>query len=163
MKKYWTVFLALPLTTFFLTACNTVETDQNKIEQPNFQTPSENENDHNKEVIEAAISTDIQFSADNYTFKLKNISDKSVTLTYNSTQEYEYQIKDQTGNVVYTYSSDKMFGQMIVSKTLAPSEEYQMNVNTDYFSELEPGTYTLEIWSMAQGLANLKTSITFTR
>ncbi|UTW69612.1 hypothetical protein KHA80_00215 [Anaerobacillus sp. HL2] len=43
-------------------------------------------------------------------------------------QEYEYKIYDKDGNHLYTYSMDKMFGEMFVEKTLAPGEEYVMKL-----------------------------------
>lgn len=161
MMKHWKIFSTILLATILTTACGSGKIDK-KVggdNQTGYETPIENDS----EVInEDIISTELDFSDGFYTFTLKNISDKDVDLTFSSTQEYEYQIKDDTGNVVYTYSMDKMFGQMIVEKTLTAGEEYRIDVDVDIFSSLEAGTYTLEVWLVALETENLSSKIDIT-
>lgn len=162
MIKHWKVLSTIMLATLLATACGSEEVDKKGggSDQTGYETPIENDS---KEVInDEIISTDLQFSDGYYTFSLKNITDKNVDLTFSSTQEYEYQIKDSNDNVVYTYSMDKMFGQQIVEKTLTAGEEFLINVDVDVFSTLEAGTYVLEIWSMALEAENLSSKIDIT-
>ncbi|QOY35527.1 BsuPI-related putative proteinase inhibitor [Anaerobacillus isosaccharinicus] len=162
MKKHWKVLSAITLATLITAACGSNDVDQ-KVggdNQTGYETPDENDS---KEVInEEDVSADLQFSDGYYTFTLKNTSDKNIDFTFSSTQEYEYQIKDQSDNVVYTFSMDKMFGQQVVEKTLASGESEVINVDVNVFSSLQPGTYTLEIWSMALEAENLSSKIEFT-
>ncbi|WP_161568152.1 BsuPI-related putative proteinase inhibitor [Anaerobacillus alkaliphilus] len=162
MKKHWKLLSALTLATLLATACgsNEVEKKVGGSDQTGYETPSENTD--KETVSEDLVSTDIQFSDGYYTFTLKNETDKDLELTFSSSQEYEYHIKDSQGNIIYTYSMDKMFMQQIVEKTLAPGETYTMNVDVDILSSLQAETYTLEIWSMADKAQDVKTEIEFT-
>ncbi|WNF38668.1 BsuPI-related putative proteinase inhibitor [Bacillaceae bacterium IKA-2] len=158
MIKHWKILSTFLLATILTTACGSGEIDK-KVggdNQTGYETPIENDS----EIInDEVISSVLEFSDGFYTFTLKNISEKDIDLTFSSTQEYEYQIKDDTGNVVYTYSMDKMFGQMMVEKTLTAGEEISINVDVDIFSSLEAGTYTLEIWSVALEAENLSSKV----
>ncbi|MCT8138341.1 hypothetical protein H1D32_11620 [Anaerobacillus sp. CMMVII] len=163
MKKYWKVLSAIALATILVTACGSGEVDQKtgSGDQTGYETPSEK--DGNEVVINKdVVSTHLQFSDGYYTFSLENVTDKDVDLTFSSSQEYEYQIKDASGSAVYTYSMDKMFLQQIIEKTLTPTEGYVINVDVEAFSTLQPGTYTLEIWSVALEADGLSEEIEFT-
>lgn len=162
MKKHWKILSAITLATIITAACGSGEVDQ-KVggdDKTGYETPNDNEN---KEVITTeVVSTDLQFSDGFYTFTLKNNSDQDVDLTFSSSQEYEFQIKDSSGTIIYTYSMDKMFLQQIVEKKLTPGEEYVMSVDVEAFSSLEAGTYTLEIWSMAKEAEGLSSKVEVT-
>ncbi|WP_059170397.1 BsuPI-related putative proteinase inhibitor [Bacillus sp. FJAT-27445] len=93
-----------------------------------------------------------------YVLKLKNTGSQEAVLEHGSSQLYDYTIKDSTGNVVYTYSADKMFTQAIVEKKVKPSESLEVEVDTaEGFKGLDKGQYTLEVWPVAIGTAELKT------
>ncbi len=159
MKKHWKLLSALTLATLLATACgsNEVEKTVGGSDETGYETPSDKEISSDE-----LIETHLQFSDGSYTFSLENVSGKELELTFSSTQEYEYQIKDSLGNLIYTYSMDKMFGQQIVEKTLAPNESYLIYVDVDILSSLQAETYTLEIWSVAQQIQDVKTEIEIT-
>jgi hypothetical protein len=161
MKKHWKVLSAITLATILATACGSGEVEK-KVgggDQTGYETPGESE----KEVInDEVVTTDLQFSDGYYTFTLTNTSDKDIILTTTSSQEYEYQLKDKTGEVVYTYSMDKMFLQMMGEKTIAAGESYQMNIDVEIFPTLQADTYILEVWSMATEAENLSAKMEIT-
>jgi hypothetical protein len=161
MKKHWKVLSAITLATILATACGSGEVEQ-KVgggDQTGYETPGEDE----KEVInDEVVKTDLQFSDGYYTFTMTNTSDKDIVLTIPSSQEYEYQLKDKAGEVVYTYSMDKMFLLMISEKTIAAGESYQMNIDVEIFPTLQADTYILEVWSMATEAENLSAKMEIT-
>ena len=159
MKKLFSFFMLITAL-LFITACGTADVDQNTGSggDSNVETPNEDQNDE-VQVNSEMISSELNVVDGHYTFTLKNISEEDITLSFSSTQEYEYQIKDESGNLIYTYSMDKMFGEMFMEKTLAPNEEYTISVDINsYLSTLDPGTYNLEIWSVALEADELKTT-----
>lgn len=85
-----------------------------------------------------------------YVFELRNDKTEDVTLTMNSSQYFDYHLIDNTNSVVYTYSDDKMFTMALEEKVLKPGESLQMDIDlTEGLNTLEPGTYSLEVWSTA--------------
>lgn len=96
-----------------------------------------------------------------YKLTLKNTTDQEVVLEHGSSQEYDYNIKDSSGNVVYTYSKDKMFAQAVSEKKVNPSDSLEVEVDaSEGFKGLEKGQYTLEVWPVAKGTEELKTVTT---
>ncbi|MFN7250279.1 MAG: BsuPI-related putative proteinase inhibitor [Anaerobacillus sp.] len=161
MKKHWKVLSAITLATILATACGSGEVEK-KVgggDQTGYETPGEN----GKEVInDEVVKTDLQFSDGYYTFTMTNTSDKDIVFTIPSSQEYEYQLKDKAGEVVYTYSMDKMFLLMISEKTIAAGDSYQMNIDVEIFPTLQADTYILEVWSMATEAENLSAKMEIT-
>lgn len=154
MKKYWKVLSSITLAALLMTACGTggdgEETKGGGSDQSGYETPTDNQDENNKDAVtEEQVSAEVQKIDGNYTFTLKNISVEAVDLSFSSTQEYEYHLYDEAGNHIYTYSMDKMFGEMFMEKTLSPNEEYTINVDVEVLSTLESGTYQLKIWSVA--------------
>lgn len=163
MKKYWKVLSSVTLAAMLMAACGTAnQVDNNNgnggTEQPGSETPADDQKDI---AYEEVLSPSIELKDGKYLFTLTNTSDENVDLSFSSTQEYEYMIYDKDGNHLYTYSMDKMFGEMFVEKTLAPGEEYVMEVDVAYFSNLEKGTYKLEIWSSALESDQLRAEMEF--
>lgn len=150
MKK---IILCLVSAIFFITACGTSDRVSDSPARPGDDTnvaDSENRQINENAVSSEIISTEFEFMDGNFTFSLKNVSDKGVTLTFSNLQEYEYVIKDQAGNHLYTYSMDKMFGEAFVEITLSPTEEHSITVDINsILSTLNPDSYTIEIWSVA--------------
>lgn len=85
---------------------------------------------------------------DGYSFKyvVTNNSKKEATLTFNTSQEFNYILwrKDAKGTMVYDYSKDKSFKKEFHEKTLKPGDEisYEIKLSQDY----EPKTYILEVY-----------------
>ncbi|MEQ6377090.1 BsuPI-related putative proteinase inhibitor [Bacillaceae bacterium S4-13-56] len=117
-------------------------------------------------IWEGELTTDLSQVLDQvgvFKFTIQNNKEEDVTLTFNSSQEYEYQILDEEGKVLFTYSMNKMFMQLVSEKELKPGEslEYEINVN-EFLPEMGEGTYTLVVWSLADGMEEeLKETTTF--
>lgn len=94
-----------------------------------------------------------------YLFELKNTTSESIRLTMNTSQLYDYHLLTDQGTVVYTYSDDKFFAQMLQEKTIQPGESLQIEVDaSEGLSTLPAGTSTLEVWSTANEAKDWKTS-----
>ena len=86
-----------------------------------------------------------------YLFEIRNDKTVVAKLSMNSGQQYDYQIKDSSGTVLYTWSADKSFTQMMQTETLSPGEILGMTIDaTEGLQNLPAGTYTLEVWSTAK-------------
>lgn len=98
-----------------------------------------------EELLESSLT---KVEGDGYSFKyvIKNKSQKEVTLTFNTSQEFNYILwrKDAKGTMAYDYSKDKSFNKEFHKKTFKPGEElaYDIKLSRDY----EPQTYILEFW-----------------
>lgn len=97
-----------------------------------------------------------------YIFSIQNHKTEAVTLKMNSSQQYDYHIKDSEGNILHTYSANKSFLMMESEKVIKPGEILEIPVDTtEYLPELEAGTYTLDVWVTAVNRDDLQSTITF--
>ena len=80
-------------------------------------------------------------------FDLYNIGDVPRTLSYTSSQQYDFKVYDETGEHLYTWSADKMFMMALSELTIANSEYKRMEVEWDYTlgngEALEAGSYKI--------------------
>ena len=80
-------------------------------------------------------------------FDLYNIGDVPRTLSYTSSQQYDFKVYDETGEHLYTWSADKMFMMALSELTIANSEYKRMEVEWDYTlgngEKLEAGSYKI--------------------
>ncbi|MGG0716576.1 BsuPI-related putative proteinase inhibitor [Robertmurraya massiliosenegalensis] len=97
-----------------------------------------------------------------YQLTIQNNKEKEETLTFPSSQDYDYSIKNQEGTIVYTYSADKMFAAAVEEEVLAVGEKLEFDLDlSEVLSFVEPGDYTLEAWITATGIDENKVSIDF--
>ncbi|GIN60614.1 hypothetical protein J27TS8_06070 [Robertmurraya siralis] len=101
--------------------------------------------------------TDLQ-----YQLSIQNNQEKEEKITFPSSQDFDYFIKDKDGTIVYTYSADKMFAATVEEEILAPGEklEYELDLS-ETLSFLEPGDYTLEAWITATEIDENKVETDF--
>ncbi|OIJ16820.1 hypothetical protein BKP37_04625 [Anaerobacillus alkalilacustris] len=161
MKKQWKILLSIALVTVLITACGTGgETSENQTSGNEY----ENLTDAEKQVVnfEEMVTAKIELLDGQYFFTLINNSDEDIDLSFSSTQEYEYTITNSNKEHLYTYSMDKMFAEMFVERTIAPNKDYVTEVDVEYLVNLEDGTYTLEIWSVALETNDLRSKIEIT-
>jgi hypothetical protein len=83
-----------------------------------------------------------------FRYTLKNETGKDKDFQFTSGQKFDYVIKDETGNVVYQYSQNHMFMQMLSSLKLKQGETFKQDI---LVKDLESGTYELEIWLTPKG------------
>lgn len=97
-----------------------------------------------------------------YNLSLQNDKGQDEKLTFNSTQDYEYQIKDKDGTVLYTYSMDKMFALAVEEETLIPGEKLEFVIDiSEALPLLNAGDFSLEAWVTADGVDDKKATIDF--
>lgn len=90
-------------------------------------------------VYQAAESVDILVR-----LTLRNTHSQPVTLNFPSGQRYDLRIWNDRGQIVYTWSADKLFPQVISSEKVGPGEKtfaFVANV-----PNLAPGRYVAEAW-----------------
>jgi hypothetical protein len=79
---------------------------------------------------------------------IRNMTADTVTLTLPTTQTYDLEIKDAKGNVVYRWSADKAFGQIVTSLALAGVLDYKIQAP---LAKLSAGQYVAQAWLTVSG------------
>lgn len=93
-----------------------------------------------------------------YKLTIENNTEDKQILTFSSSQNYEYQIKDAKGTVLYTYSATKSFAQAIAEKELEPGEVLEFELDaSEALPMLEKGNYSLEAWVTANEVTDKAT------
>lgn len=92
-----------------------------------------------------------------------NISNRPITLTYNTAQRYDFFIRRGTsGQVVWQWSRGRFFGQAVQRVTLAPGQSQVFTSTWDQRSNqgsrVQPGLYTVQAENMARELRNRRIS-----
>lgn len=96
-----------------------------------------------------------------FNLTIQNNTEQIQTLTFSSSQDYDYQIKDSSGEVLYTYSADKTFLQAIEEEILKQGERLEFQIDaTEALTYLEKGDYILEAWVTANDVSD-KVTIEF--
>lgn len=96
-----------------------------------------------------------------FVLTIQNNTEQKQTLTFSSSQDYDYQIKDSKGEVLYTYSADKAFLQAVEEEILIQGERLEFQIDAkEALPYLEKGDYKLEAWVTANDVDG-KTSIEF--
>jgi hypothetical protein len=78
-----------------------------------------------------------------FRYALINQTEKEKVFQFTSGQKFDYVIKDKNGKVIYQYSTDHMFMQVLSSLKLKQGETFKQDI---LVKDLEPGTYELEVW-----------------
>ncbi len=85
----------------------------------------------------------------NFTYKVKNQTEKRQTLKYSSGQRFDYRLyKD--GKQIYQYSMDKLFIMEYKEIELKQGEELTF---IEKLENLKPGNYEIEFWLVAADMA----------
>lgn len=94
-----------------------------------------------------------QKGKDNLKITIMNPLKTKVTLTFGSTQEYEF-VLFKDGKEVYKYSKDKSFAKMIVKKEVESKGKLEYNIDLSSLG-LKEGNYQYEFYLVANELTNL--------
>ncbi|MBE4907280.1 S-layer homology domain-containing protein [Bacillus luteolus] len=81
----------------------------------------------------------------NFTYKVKNQTEKPQTLKYSSGQRFDYKLY-KNGKQIYQYSMDKLFIMEYKEIELKQGEELTF---TEKVEDLKPGNYEIEFWLVA--------------
>ncbi|WP_078543813.1 BsuPI-related putative proteinase inhibitor [Litchfieldia alkalitelluris] len=94
-----------------------------------------------------------------FEFKLENQTEKEVTLTFSSGQEYDYVLQHEEIGVIEQFSEGKFFIQAFKNLNIGKGEAKIYSIS---FPSLKKGTYSLMVWSTALEVKVLKQSVKFT-
>nr|WP_285876720.1 BsuPI-related putative proteinase inhibitor [Fictibacillus phosphorivorans] len=83
-----------------------------------------------------------------FRFVLKNQTEKEKVFQFPTSQKFDYVIKDKNGKVVYQYSKNHMFMQVLSSIKIKQGDTFKQDI---LVKDLEPGTYELEVWLTPKG------------
>lgn len=108
------------------------------------------------------LSTQLEIADGEGTFTIKNEAAEEAILEMSSGQQIEYQLLNKANETIYTYSANKLFIQEMQKKKLQPSEEWRIPLNLkEELAGVPPGSYTLVVWSTAEGLQEQKEKIEY--
>jgi hypothetical protein len=79
---------------------------------------------------------------------IRNSTADPVTLTFPTGQVYDLEIHDDEGNVVYGWSRDKTFTQMVTTLQIQYEKDYAI---TAPLAHLKPGRYVAQAWLAVEG------------
>ena len=150
LNKKFGMVMVLILATGILGACSpkpneTVDENEPEVEAPVIaDNVVENNNDG---TFETALILTAATDVLNIQFTLTNPTTEDMTITYPSGQTFDYQILDEAGENVYTWSANKSFIQALSDVTLAADEEIVYEDQFDYNNmsgePFEAGNYSL--------------------
>lgn len=91
-------------------------------------------------------------------FTSKNIGPTDLTLTYSTSQKYEYELLNKADGTITRYSEGKSFLQVIKEETLAPNEVLSHEIT---LSNLSIGDYNFSMWLTFAGGIQTKQTMDF--
>jgi hypothetical protein len=83
-----------------------------------------------------------------FRYELKNQTEKEKVFQFPTSQKFDYVIKDKNGKIVYQYSKNHMFMQVLSSLKLKQADTFKQDI---LVKDLEAGTYELEVWLTPKG------------
>ncbi|GGM33975.1 hypothetical protein GCM10011351_19950 [Paraliobacillus quinghaiensis] len=95
-----------------------------------------------------------------YDYKVKNQTDQTITLEFNSSQRFDYAIFNDEDEQVYLHSDEMMYSQVIGEEELEAGEELVYRIDLSEI-DLDPGEYVLEAWMVPNGEEKYKVSENF--
>lgn len=114
------------------------------------------------EIIEGEVTSTIEETGNGtYRYTVKNDTQEAVTFNFTSGQRYDFTLTDEQGNEVFRMSSVSMYTQALGEEILRQGEELQYEIQVPE-ANLEPGTYTLEVWMTPTQGANYPAEIEHT-
>jgi len=102
-----------------------------------------------KEIVAGKLESTISHTTNkdgsvDFKFVVKNQTEQPVTLNFNNGQRFNYEIRNEDGNVVKRYDIDKLFIAALGKKVLVQGEEWVLK---DQLHDLAKGkTYTMDFW-----------------
>lgn len=141
----WFLLFIIPL--FILASCGSSTTQSTTV----------------SEVVEEPLSTRLDLTGEGEgTFTIKNESSEEAVLEMSSGQQIEFQLLNKANAVIFTYSANKLFIQEMQEKKLQPYEEWTIPLNLkEELAGVPSGSYTLVVWSTAEGLNEQKEKIAY--
>ena len=83
-------------------------------------------------------------------FSIRNVTSDPLALTFPTGQIYDLEIRDDRGNVVFLWSKDRVFPQIVTTVQLQDEKDYIITAPTN---NLAPGKYVAQAWLTVAGPA----------
>ena len=146
MKKGMMFFLCL----FVLAACGDGQNNSNKVNEGNGGEPVNVQPDK-KGVTEGRLKPSLveakrEGNTYDFEYTVENQTDKSIHLTFNSGQKFDYVLRNEAGEILKRGSEGKFFTQAIIEQDLEAGGRLSFDIQ---LKDLAPGTYRLEAWLTA--------------
>lgn len=78
--------------------------------------------------------------------EVANPGPEAVLLKFSSAQKYDFEVREAGGQVVWAWSRDKVFAQMLTERLLPPGEKYTITEAWTLPADLAPGRYQVRGW-----------------
>ncbi|APH04488.1 BsuPI-related putative proteinase inhibitor [Bacillus weihaiensis] len=151
MKK---LFILISVTVVILGGCGTTKEDSN----------TENQHDSNSSqggiVAGEMKATLVEENPLQFTYSVKNDTEKVVNLEFTSSQRIDYSVSTKAGKEIYLFSSTATFLTALGSEEIKQGESYVHKINLNELS-LDSGDYVLSVWMTPKEGEKFKTSIEF--
>ena len=108
--------------------------------------------------LKASISKKEMNNGISIIYEIYNAGDQDIRLQFPSAQEYDYEIYNEAGDLVYRYSDEHVFAQVIRDVLFAKGKSLTFVAGLPI---LEKGEYRISIWAAARGMESLKEELTF--
>lgn len=99
------------------------------------------------------------------TIKMKlmkiNLSQDAISLRYTTSQRYDFKISYPSGRVLWRWSEDKAFTQVLGSLVIAPGQAVQYDGEFTLSPSQTPGVYHVFGWNTARQTNHIKLHLTF--
>jgi hypothetical protein len=150
MKQFFFI-VSIVCLSLSLIGCGSSNTSssENVLEKKPTQNQEEDlSNNGNRGIVAGKIEPSVanlsgEGSKISFTYELKNQTEKVVELSFNTSQKFDYVLKDQSGKVIKFYSENKDFLQVISKISLKQGEVYKIPITIE---DVKPGKYLLEVW-----------------
>ncbi|MDN7246428.1 BsuPI-related putative proteinase inhibitor [Planococcus shenhongbingii] len=139
-KRIWLLMLLLS-SLLLLAACGA---NEKSAENPP-EKPTTNEGTSGGIAAGAPEPAIKQLDDQTYLYTVKNQTEKPLTFDFTSSQRYDFALLDESGDQVFLQSSVSMYAQALGEETIKQAEELSYPLEVPPL-DLEPGTYTLEVW-----------------
>ena len=106
---------------------------------------TDNQGDSNSGISGEMESAVKQVEGNIFRYTLDNQTGEEVTFDFTSGQRFDFALSNEAGEEVFLFSSVSMFTQALGEETVEASEKLSYDLEVPEL-DLEPGTYTLEVW-----------------
>lgn len=143
MKRFnWLGAFLILFAVLFLAACGTEKSDEtdNDSEKPTIEETETN----GEEVAEMKPAIE-QINDNTYRYSLVNETGETQTFEFTSSQRFDFSLTNDSGEVVFLFSSVSVFAQALGEETIDSGDKLSYDLEIPPL-DLEPGTYELAAW-----------------
>ncbi|AIY04623.1 hypothetical protein Plano_0658 [Planococcus sp. PAMC 21323] len=143
MKRFnWLGAFLILFAVLFLAACGTEKSDEtdNDSEKPTIEETETN----GEEVAEMKPAIE-QINDNTYRYSLVNETGETQTFEFTSSQRFDFSLTNDSGEVVFLFSSVSVFAQALGEETIDSGDKLSYDLEIPPL-DLEPATYELAAW-----------------